>query len=88
MRILDFKDFMKKYNLKNATMNESDLQRVHNYPIYPREIFSDEGIIKNDNGSLGGTHWTCFYIHEKNHFTLIVSVVNQTNFYLIKNLNQ
>ena len=36
MKVLYFKDFMKKYNLKNDTMNESQLQRVHNYPIYPR----------------------------------------------------
>ena len=36
MKILNFKDFMKKYNLKINTMNESELQRVYNYPIYPR----------------------------------------------------
>ena len=27
---------MKKYNLKKDTMNESQLQRVYNFPIYPR----------------------------------------------------
>ena len=27
MKILAFKDFMKKYNLKNDTMNESKLQK-------------------------------------------------------------
>ena len=35
MRILNFKDFMKKCKLKNDTMIESDFQRVHNFPIYP-----------------------------------------------------
>ena len=30
MIILNFKDFMKEYNLKNNTMNESELQRVYN----------------------------------------------------------
>ena len=35
MKVLNFKDFMKKYNLKDDTMNESQLQRVYNYPIYP-----------------------------------------------------
>ena len=28
MKIMNFKDFMKKYNLKNDTMNEIELQRV------------------------------------------------------------
>ena len=28
MKILNFKDFMKKYNLKNDTMNESQLQEI------------------------------------------------------------
>ena len=64
MKILNFKDFMKKYNLGNDTMNESELQRVYKYPIYPRgsKIYSDKGFINIDNGSQGGTHWECFYI--------------------------
>ena len=33
MKILSFKDFMKKYNLKNDTTNESELQKIYNYPI-------------------------------------------------------
>ena len=37
MKILNFKDFMKKYNLKNDTMNETELQRVYKYPLYPRD---------------------------------------------------
>ena len=43
MRILNFKDFMKKYNLKDDTMNESQLQRVYKYSIYPRgsKIYPD-----------------------------------------------
>ena len=35
MKILNFKKFTKIYNLKDDTMNESELQRVYNYPIYP-----------------------------------------------------
>ena len=64
MRILNFKDFMKKCNLKNDTVNESELQRVYNYPIYPRdsEIHSDKGFVNIDNGSQGGIHWTCFIV--------------------------
>ena len=44
-------------------MNESKLQRVYNYPIYPRDskIYSDKGFVNIDDGSQGGSHWTCFY---------------------------
>ena len=62
MTILSFKDFLKKYNLKNDTMNETKLQKIYNYSIYPRDskICSDKGFVNIDNGSQGGTHWTCF----------------------------
>ena len=33
MKILNFRDFMKKYSLKKDTMNKSELQKVYNYPI-------------------------------------------------------
>ena len=60
MKIFSFKNFLKKYNLQKDTMNESELQRVFNYPIYPRDskIYSDRGFAKIDNGSQGGSHWT------------------------------
>ena len=53
---------MKKYYLKDDTMIESQLQRVYNYKIYPRDskIFSDKRFVSIDNGSMEGTHWTCF----------------------------
>ena len=55
---------MKKYNLKNDTMNESELQRVYNYSINPRDskIDSDKRFVNIDNGRMGGTHWTCFIV--------------------------
>ena len=61
---------MKKYKLKNDTMNESELQRVYNYPIYPRDskIYSDRGFVNIDNGSLRGIHWTCFIVKDKKSF--------------------
>ena len=70
MKMLPFKDFLKKFSLKNDTMNESQLQRVYNYNIYPREskIFSDKGIAIIDNGSQGGTHWTCFIVNDNKSF--------------------
>ena len=70
MKILNFEDFMKQYNLKNDTMNESELQRVYNYPIYPRvsKIYSDKGFVNIDDGRLGGTHWTCFILKDNKSF--------------------
>ena len=38
MKSLIFKAFMKKNNLKNDTKNERELQRVYDYPIYPRDL--------------------------------------------------
>ena len=45
-------------------MNESQLQKIYNYPIYPRDskLYSDKGFVNIDNGSPGGTHWTCFIV--------------------------
>ena len=64
MKVLNFKDFMKKYKLKNDTMSEFQLQAVSNYPIYRRDskIYSDKGFFNIDNGSQGGTHWCAFYV--------------------------
>ena len=70
MKILSFKDFMKKYKLKNDTTIELELQRVYNYPIYPRDskIYSDRGFVNIDDGRLKGTHWTCFIVKDKKSF--------------------
>ena len=45
-------------------MIESDLRRVYKYPVNPRDSkrYSDEGFVNKDNGSQGGSHWTCFVI--------------------------
>ena len=53
MKVLNFKDFIKKYKFKNDTMNESELQRVYICPIYPRDskMYSDKGFINIDDGS-------------------------------------
>ena len=57
---------MKKYKLKNNTMNEYRIQRIYNYSIYPRDskIYSDEGFVNIDDGSQGGNHWTCFIVKD------------------------
>ena len=37
MKILNFKGFMIKKNKNNDTMNETDIQRVYKYPMFPRD---------------------------------------------------
>ena len=61
---------MKEYKLKDDTVNESELQRIYNYLIYPRDskTYSDRGFVNIDDGRLNGTHWTCFYIKDNKSF--------------------
>ena len=70
MKVLIFEDFMKKYKLKNDSMNESQLKRVYNHPIYPRlsKIYSEKGFVNTDNGSMGGNHWTSFIVKDNKSF--------------------
>ena len=70
MKVLNFKDFKNKYNLKDDTMNESQLQRIYNYPIYLRDskIYSSLGFVIIDNESQRGTHWTCFIVKDNKSF--------------------
>ena len=70
MKILTFKDFMKKYKLKNKTMNETELQRVYNYDIYPRDskIYSDKGFVNIGGYFNGGSHWTCFIVKDNKSY--------------------
>ena len=61
---------MKKFNLKNDTMNESQLQKIYNYPIYPRDskIYSDRGFINIGNYENGGSHWCSFIIKDNKSY--------------------
>ena len=54
---------MKKYNLKDQTMSESDLQKIYNYKIYPRDskITTDKGFVNIDNGSTRRNSLGLFY---------------------------
>ena len=47
-------------------MDESKLQRIYKYPIYPRgsKITSDKGFVNIGNGQMGGTHWTCYIVKD------------------------
>ena len=51
-------------------MNESQLRKNYNYPIYLRDskIYSDKGFVNIDNGSRSGTHWTCFIVKDKKSY--------------------
>ena len=51
-------------------MNESQLQKIYDYPIYPRDskIYSDKVFVNIDNGDQGRTHWTCFYIKDNKSY--------------------
>ena len=51
-------------------MNESQLQKLYNLPKYPRDskIYSDKGFVNIDNGSRGGTPWTCFRVKDNKSF--------------------
>ena len=66
MTILSRKDFKKKHNLKDDSLKESELQRVFNHPIKPRDtkIYSDRRFVNIDNELQAGTHWSCFYIKD------------------------
>ena len=87
MKTLNFRDFMKKYKLKNDTMNESQLQKIYNYPIYPRDskLYSDKRFVNIDNGSQGVTHWTCFILKDNKSY-YVDSFGGQPDKFLLKNL--
>ena len=61
---------MKKYNLKNDTMNDFQIQKIYNYPIYPRDskLYSDKGFVNIDDGRIGGTHWTRFIVRDNKSY--------------------
>ena len=61
---------MKKYKLKNEIMNESELQRIYEYPMYPRDSknSSEKCFVNIDKGSVGGSHWTCFIVKDKKSY--------------------
>ena len=67
---INFEKFMKKYNLKIDTMNEFDIESVYNYHTFPRDstMYSYEVFVNIDNGSMMGTHWTCFIIKDNKSF--------------------
>ena len=51
----NFERLFEKHNSKDDTMNESEIQRVYNLPIHPRDskIHSEKGFVNIDNGCMG-----------------------------------
>ena len=70
MKILNFRDFKTKYNLNDETMNGSELQRVYNYKIHPRDSIktTDKGFVNIDDGIMGGSHWVCLIVKDNKSF--------------------
>ena len=81
MTTLGLSDFMKK-KLKDKTMDETDLQRNYNYPIYPGDskIFSNKGSVIIDNDRKGGTHWTCSIVKDNKSYYFVSFDVHPDNF--------
>ena len=68
-------------------MNESNLQRIFTYPIYPRDsrLYSDTGFVNIDDGSQRGSHWTCF-IRKDNKSYYLDSFRGQPDIFLLNQL--
>ena len=77
---------MKKYILKNDTINENSLRRVYIYSIYPRgsKIYSDKFFVNIDTASMGGSHSICFKVKKKNCF--VYSFCGQPDNFLLNQL--
>ena len=70
MKILNFKDFLKKNILEDDTMDESQLQKIYNYPLYPPDsrLYSDGGFVNIDDGSQRGSHWTSLIVKDNESY--------------------
>ena len=89
MKVLDFIDIMKKYNLKKDNKNEYQLQLYYIYPIYPKnsKIYSNKGFVNIDDGSQGGTLWTYFIVKDNKSY-YFDSVGGQPDKLLLKEMKK
>ena len=89
MKNLIFKYLMTESFLKNDTMDNSEIQRIYKYPIYPRSSKIDlaKGFVKIDVGRMGGSHWTCF-IFKDNKGYYFDSFGVQPDEFLLKQLHK
>ena len=58
------KRFLANKKFNNITKNESDIQRVYNYPMFTwdSKIYSIEGFVIIVDVSMSGSHWAAFYV--------------------------
>ena len=51
-------------------MNEVQLRRIYNYPIYPRDskFNSKKGFVNTDDGRMGGSYWICFIVGDNKSY--------------------
>ena len=70
MKIPCSKNFMGQNKLEADTLNESELHKIWNYTNYPRDskLPTENGFINFGDGSIGGSHRTCFYIKDNKSF--------------------
>ena len=72
MTILNFKDFMKKYKLKNDTMNESEIQKNYNHKYTPETLkfIQIKDLLTQTMAVwvMGGSHWTCFIVKDNKSY--------------------
>ena len=63
-------DFMEKCKRKAVTLIVIEFKKLYNYSICPRDSTKtpDKRFVSVDNGSIGGTHGTCFYIKNNKSF--------------------
>ena len=66
MKILNFKNFIKKNNLKIDNTNESQLQKDYFCRMYSRDsgIITVKALVNIDDESMMATHWSCFIIKD------------------------
>ena len=57
---------MKKYNTKIDSVTETDLKKVLDYFTYLTDFITttEKRSVNIEMGSMGGTHWTWFYVLE------------------------
>ena len=52
-------------------MSETELQRVYDYDTCPRDsiLTTNKRFVTIDNGQMGGTHWTAFFVKNNDSFS-------------------
>ena len=84
-KTLSLKSFSNKYGFNDETMKENDLTRKLKIKISNgSEITTKRGFVNIDNGSMGATHWTCFYMKDNKSFYVDSIGVYLDNFILEK----